>query len=124
MLDRRGFCVRFAGKCSFCVTNCLGAFFVQFSNQCFLVTAQFRVIRHFGLDAGLFRGLGHNRIQFALRTEAQGHRIFWCDIGDIPVLALADRVDRRPGGADQLADLGIGNLGVVRSSQAIPSGLS
>src|SRR3546814_18258761 len=35
------------------------------------------------------------------------------DVGDVPVAALADRLDRRARGADQHPDLPVGDLGVV-----------
>ena len=59
------------------------------------------------------RRLGDRRVELALRGEAQGHRILGLDVGDVPVAALADRLDGRAGGADQLADLAVGQLGMV-----------
>src|SRR3546814_16732801 len=57
--------------------------------------------------------LDHRRIQLTLRTQPQRHRILGGDVGDVPVAAPADRLDRRARGADQHTDLPVGDLGVV-----------
>ena len=56
--------------------------------------------------------------------QAERHRVLRLDVRDVPVAALADRGDGRARGADQLADLPVGDFGMVRMIQAIPSGLS
>ncbi len=93
---------------------------MQFGNKRFTVAAQFLVFWHFRLDTGFFGGLGNNGVQLALRTQAKRDRIFGNDIGDIPMLAVTDRVNRGAGRADQLANLGIGNFRMVTQQPCNP----
>ena len=44
--------------------------------------------------------LAAQRIEFALRTKAQRHRILGHDIGDVPMFAALNCFDGRTGGAD------------------------
>src|SRR5690606_6653385 len=66
-----------------------------------------------GAGAGALGGFGDRRVELALRAQAERDRVLRLDVLDIPVAAVADRVDRVARGADQLADLRVGNLRVV-----------
>src|SRR5207245_2229646 len=57
--------------------------------------------------------LGDRCIELPLRGETERHRILGGDIRHVPVGPVADRCDGGARGADQLADLPIGDLGVV-----------
>ena len=72
------------------------------------------------LGAARLGGLGHRRIELALRGEAERHRVLRLDVGDIPVAPLADRLDRGAGGADQLADLAVREIGMVADQPRDP----
>jgi hypothetical protein len=50
-------------------------------------------------------GLLHGGVQLALLAQAERHRVDRLDVRDVPMGALADRLDRRLGGADELGDL-------------------
>src|SRR3546814_4038051 len=60
---------------------------------------------------------------FALRTKAQRHRGLGDDVGAVPVAALADRVDRVAGGANQLADGAVRHFGMVLQNPGDAVGL-
>src|SRR3546814_9346806 len=77
-----------------------GALGAQLLEQRFAVAFEAAVLGR--LDAGLLRGLGDERVELALRAEAQRHRVLGDDVGAGPVAALADRVDRGARRAGQL----------------------
>jgi hypothetical protein len=56
---------------------------------------------------------GYGGVELALRGEAESDGILGLDIGDVPVAALADRLDGRTGGSDELADLAVRKLRMV-----------
>src|SRR3546814_18257270 len=92
-----------------------GALGAQLLEQRFAVAFEAAVLGR--LDAGLLRGLGDERVEFALRAEAQRHRVLGDDVGAVPVAALADRVDRVARRADQLADGTVRPFGMVLRSE-------
>src|SRR2546423_5594333 len=83
----------------------------QLLDQGLAVALERRVLLR--LDPRLLRRLGDDGVELALRAEAERDRILGLDVGDVPVAAVADRGDGGAGGADQLADLAVGNLGMV-----------
>ena len=83
----------------------------QLLDQRLAVLVEGEIDRRFG--APRLGGLGHCRVELALRGQAERHRVLGLDVGDVPVGALAKRLDGGAGGADQLADLAVGKLGVV-----------
>src|SRR5579859_4133991 len=58
-------------------------------------------------------GDDHRLLQIGFRTEAEGHRVARLDVGRVPVAAVAHFGDGVLGGADQLAELGIGQFGMM-----------
>src|SRR3546814_12186834 len=69
-----------------------GAFGAQFLEQGFAVALETAVLGR--LDPRLLRRFGDERVEFALRAEAERHRILGDDVGAVPVSAIADRADR------------------------------
>ena len=55
----------------------------------------------------------HLEIEVGLRAQAERHRIHWRETGGVPVRALADRRDRRFGGADEPHDRAVFQLRMV-----------
>ena len=63
-------------------------------------------------------------VQVGLAAQAQDHRIARLDVGAVPVGALAHLLDGVLGGAEQLADLRLGQLRVVAQQEGDASGRS
>jgi hypothetical protein len=55
----------------------------------------------------------HLEVEIDLRAQAERHRVHRLQVGGVPVRALADRLDRRLGGADESHDLRVLQLGMV-----------
>src|SRR3546814_18402836 len=91
-----------------------GALGAQLLEQRFAVAFEAAVLGR--LDAGLLRGLGDERVEFALRAEAQRHRVLGDDVGAVPGAALADRVDCVALRADTLADCTVRPFGQVHQN--------
>ena len=64
------------------------------------------------LGGGALDRLRHRGVELDLLGEAERHRVDRGDVGDVPVAAVADRLDGRLGGADELGDLPVRELGV------------
>src|SRR5438270_11679591 len=93
------------------LTHMTLAFAAQLLDERLAVAVEAGVGRR--LDARRLRCLGDRGIELALGRQAEFHRILGRDIRHVPMAAVADRGDGGPGGADQLADLPVADLGMV-----------
>src|SRR5579859_2364127 len=71
------------------------------------------VVRQDRVGAGARLGDDHRLLKVRLGAQAQGHRIARLDVGRVPVAAVAHLGNGVLGGADQLAELGVGQFRVV-----------
>src|SRR4051812_41928682 len=55
----------------------------------------------------------HFKIEIDLRAKPERDRVHRLQVGGVPMGALADRIDRRFGGADEAHDLRVLELGMI-----------